>query len=72
VIDEGIGGNRVLNDSLCCGDNAVARFESDVVDQSDARVVILLEGINDIGFSQHRGALTAAHQRLRGSDHRGL
>jgi len=64
VIDEGIGGNRVLNDALCCGINAVARFESDVVDQSDAREVILLEGINDIGFSQHRGALTAPHTNV--------
>jgi len=52
VVDEGIGGNRVLNDSACCGVDAVARFERDVAAQPGVRDVILLEGINDIGFSQ--------------------
>ncbi|MGA2927111.1 MAG: SGNH/GDSL hydrolase family protein [Solirubrobacteraceae bacterium] len=52
VADEGISGNRVLNDSLCCGVNAQARFERDVVERAGAKDVILLEGINDIGFSQ--------------------
>ena len=61
VVDEGIGGNRVLNSSLCCGVSAVARFERDVGDQPGARDVILLEGINDIGYSQNRGPLTAPH-----------
>ncbi len=61
VVDEGIGGNRVLNGSLCCGVGAVARFERDVGDQPGARDVILLEGINDIGFSQSDGPLTAPH-----------
>jgi lysophospholipase L1-like esterase len=64
VIDEGIGGNRVLNDAICCGMNAVARFDSDVVAQSDVREVILLEGINDIGFSQHHGPLSAPHTNV--------
>jgi lysophospholipase L1-like esterase len=61
VIDEGIGGNRVLNPSPCCGGDAIARFETDVADQPGARDVILLEGINDIGFSQGSGAVTAPH-----------
>ena len=61
VVDEGIGGNRVLNNALCCGVNAVSRFEQDVRDQPGARDVILLEGINDIGYSQNRGPLTAPH-----------
>jgi lysophospholipase L1-like esterase len=64
VVNEGIGGNRVLNDSLCCGVDALARFDTDVLDQSGARDVILLEGINDIGFSQHRGWLTAPHTNV--------
>jgi lysophospholipase L1-like esterase len=59
VADEGISGDRVLNDSLCCGVNALARFDRDVVDRAGAREVILLEGINDIGFSQLTGPLTA-------------
>jgi lysophospholipase L1-like esterase len=51
VADEGISGDRVLNDSLCCGVNAVARFERDALDQPGVRDVIVLIGINDFGFS---------------------
>jgi lysophospholipase L1-like esterase len=52
VADEGISGNRILNDSACFGVNAQARFARDVAARSGARYVIMLEGINDIGFSQ--------------------
>jgi lysophospholipase L1-like esterase len=58
VVDEGIGGNRVLNDSPCCGVDAIERFRADVADQPGARDVILLEGVNDIGFAQHTTPLT--------------
>jgi lysophospholipase L1-like esterase len=51
VIDEGIGGNRVLHPSACYGQSALARFSRDVLDQPDVRDVIVLEGINDIGYS---------------------
>jgi lysophospholipase L1-like esterase len=61
VIDEGIGGNRVLNPAPCCGVSAVARFERDVAEQPGARDVILLEGLNDIGYTQNHGPLTAPH-----------
>ena len=61
VVDEGIGGNRVLNAARCCGVSAIARFQRDVAEQPGARDVILLEGINDIGFSQSHGPLTAPH-----------
>lgn len=61
VVDEGIGGNRLLNDSPCCGENALARFGRDVAGRVGARVVIVLEGINDIGFSQQRTARTRPH-----------
>jgi lysophospholipase L1-like esterase len=61
VIDEGIGGNRVLNNASCCGVNAVARFQRDVAGRAGVREVILLEGVNDIGYSGHTGALTAPH-----------
>ena len=52
VLNAGISGNRVLNDSACCGVNALARFDRDVLTQPDVTDVILLEGINDIGFSE--------------------
>ncbi len=47
VLNEGIGGNRLLHDGT--GPNAIARFDRDVLEQSGARYVIVLEGINDIG-----------------------
>lgn len=47
VLNEGIGGNRILNDGW--GPNALARLDRDVLSQDGARYVIVLEGINDIG-----------------------
>ena len=47
VLNEGIGGNRVLND--VAGPNALARLDRDVLAQNGARYVIMLESINDIG-----------------------
>jgi lysophospholipase L1-like esterase len=43
----GISGNRVLREGA--GSSAVARFDRDVLSQSGAKWVMLLEGINDIG-----------------------
>jgi lysophospholipase L1-like esterase len=51
VADEGISGDRVLTSDLCCGVNALARFDRDVLERAGAKEVILLMGINDIGFS---------------------
>jgi lysophospholipase L1-like esterase len=51
VADEGIGGNRVLTASRCCGASAETRFARDALDQPGVRDVIVLEGINDIGLS---------------------
>jgi lysophospholipase L1-like esterase len=47
VLNEGIGGNRLLLDGL--GPNAVARFDRDVLAQTSVRAVIVLEGVNDLG-----------------------
>jgi lysophospholipase L1-like esterase len=47
VLNEGIGGNRLLHDGL--GPNALARLDRDVLTQTGARWLIVLEGINDIG-----------------------
>ncbi len=52
VLDEGIGGNRVLHDpavNVGFGVNALARFDRDVLSQPGVRYVIVMEGINDIG-----------------------
>jgi lysophospholipase L1-like esterase len=48
VLNEGIGGNRLLTDGL--GPNALARLDRDVFAQSGVRYLIVLEGINDIGM----------------------
>ena len=48
VLNEGIGGNCVLG--ACLGPSALSRFERDVLNQSGIRWVIILEGINDIGY----------------------
>jgi lysophospholipase L1-like esterase len=47
VLNEGIGGNRLLLDGL--GPNAMARFDRDVLAQTGVRAVIVLEGVNDLG-----------------------
>jgi lysophospholipase L1-like esterase len=47
VINEGIGGNRVLHDGW--GPNALSRFDSEVLAPSGVKYVIILESINDIG-----------------------
>jgi lysophospholipase L1-like esterase len=49
VVDEGISGNRVL--SGCTGPSALDRFTRDALGVSGVRAVILLEGINDIGYA---------------------
>jgi lysophospholipase L1-like esterase len=64
AVDAGIGGNRVLNSSPCCGPNALARLGPDVLDQTGVREVVLLEGVNDIGYSQSHTALTAPHTNV--------
>jgi lysophospholipase L1-like esterase len=55
VLNAGISGNRVLRDMV--GTNASARLDRDVLVQSGARYLIVLEGINDIGYI---GTATAA------------
>jgi lysophospholipase L1-like esterase len=49
VMNVGIAGNRVLYDFV--GPNAQARFDREVLAQPGVTHVIVLEGINDIGFS---------------------
>lgn len=48
VINEGIGGNRILRDGA--GVSALARLDRDVLAQPGVVSVIVLEGINDIGW----------------------
>lgn len=73
VLNAGIAGNRVLDDSDCCGDSALARFRHDVLDEPGVRTVIVTQALNDIGFNPdvtsaqlidaHRTLIQAAHDR---------
>jgi lysophospholipase L1-like esterase len=78
VANEGIGGNRVLSDHI--GLSALARFDRDVLSLPHVTHLILLEGINDIGFTNfpddpHPGppveanALIAAYRQIIGRAH---
>jgi lysophospholipase L1-like esterase len=74
VINEGIGGNRLLSDGN--SQSALARFDRDVLAQAGATSVIILEGINDLGARPQRATvddLIAGHRQLIARAHaRGL
>lgn len=59
VLNQGLGGNRVLNDGL--GPNVLARVDRDVLAQSGAKWLIVFEGVNDIGTAD---ATQAAQQQV--------
>ena len=75
MLNEGIIGNRLLNDSppkaaggrfgAMLGQSGLARFERDVLDQAGVKYVILGLGINDIVFP---GSLTPAAQSITADD----
>ncbi len=67
VLNEGIAGNRVLCDGA--GVSALARFDRDVLVQTGATHVVVLESINDIGIGRNSPSpsaadLIAAHRQL--------
>ncbi len=55
VLNLGIGGNRLLTDGM--GTSALARFDRDVLIQSGATHLVVMEGINDIGMAQNEFGL---------------
>lgn len=58
VLNHGLGGNRLLNDGR--GVKALARFDRDVLSLPAVSHLIILEGINDIGWP--KTALAGADQ----------
>lgn len=63
VINEGIGGNRMLADGI--GPSAAARLGRDVLAQAGATTLLVLEGINDLGgLDRTEVHSAAAHQEL--------
>jgi lysophospholipase L1-like esterase len=57
IVNEGISGNRLMNDGM--GVAALARFDRDVLSQPGVKCVIVMLGINDIGFASLPGVATA-------------
>jgi lysophospholipase L1-like esterase len=59
VVNMGIGGNAIFGG---LGPAAVARFDRDVLNQSEVRWMIVFEGVNDIGSaSGNRNAILATN-----------
>lgn len=58
VVNQGIGGNRLLDDGL--GPNALARLDRDVLAQPGVTHLILLEGVNDLGMLTRDAPASAA------------
>ncbi|MFF5482529.1 SGNH/GDSL hydrolase family protein [Streptomyces sp. NPDC012935] len=77
VLNAGIGGNLLLNDSAWYGEKGVHRLRRDVVDRPGVDTLVVLLGLNDIGFSEtdeqptykpapvvEAGELIAGHREL--------
>ncbi|HLG96149.1 MAG TPA: SGNH/GDSL hydrolase family protein [Bryobacteraceae bacterium] len=70
VLNAAIAGNRLLSEAVIpFGINALARFDRDVIAQTGATHVIVLEGINDIGMARQPPGpsaddLIAAHEQI--------
>lgn len=52
VLNAGIGGNLLLNDSAWYGEKGVGRLRRDVLDRPGVDTLVVLLGLNDIGFSE--------------------
>ena len=72
VLNQGLGGNRLLNDGL--GPNALARLDRDVLAQPGVRWLIVLQGINDLGMrsATARDVIGAYEQIIRRAHARGI
>jgi lysophospholipase L1-like esterase len=68
VLNAGISGNRVLHDVE--GPSALARFDRDVLARDGVKYLVVLEGINDLGFpylhSTHGQQEVTAQQVIAG------
>jgi lysophospholipase L1-like esterase len=62
VVNAGISGNRVLHNFF--GPDALARFDRDVLAQDGVKYVVILEGINDLGFPHEPPRFKLPHQEV--------
>jgi len=66
VLNEGIGGNRLLHDGL--GPAALSRLDRDVLEQNDVRWLIVFEGVNDLGTAPRDERGDVAGQIIRADE----
>ncbi|HEX6360187.1 SGNH/GDSL hydrolase family protein [Actinophytocola sp.] len=71
VVNAGLGGNRVLaaREEAFWGVPALERLERDVFAQTGVRTVILMEGVNDIGFDATAEDLIAGLREIADRTH---
>jgi lysophospholipase L1-like esterase len=73
ILNQAIAGNRLLTEQVVpFGINALARFDRDVLAQTGATHVVVLEGINDIGMGRPGPSpedLIAAHEQIAARAH---
>jgi lysophospholipase L1-like esterase len=71
IVNAGLGGNRVLaaRPEPFWGVAALDRLDRDVFTESGVRAVILLEGINDIGFSAPSDQIIAGYRQIVSQSH---
>jgi lysophospholipase L1-like esterase len=55
VLNHGISGNQVTNDTVWAGEKGVTRFTLDALSEPGVGTVVVLEGINDFGGSGWEG-----------------
>lgn len=73
VINAGLGGNRLIADregQPFYGTSGLSRMERDAFEQTGVRSVIMLEGINDIGYSAPAADIIAGYRAFIDEAHR--
>ena len=63
VVNEAISGNRVLSDGM--GMNALSRFNADVLSHPRISTIVIMEGINDIGWPGEKSITPDDKQRTK-------
>jgi lysophospholipase L1-like esterase len=63
VVNEAISGNRVLSDGM--GVNALSRFNADVLSHPRVSTIVIMEGINDIGWPGEKSVTPDDKQRTK-------
>ncbi len=72
VANAGLGGNRVIADrpgQPYYGVAGVTRFQRDALGVTGARTVVLLEGVNDIGYDATASAIIGGYRQMIAAAH---